>query len=243
MPSSPSSGVGKAILIAAILSLLVTAVRLYGELEGWNPTIWNREPGGGGSPLGVSWLMLPFGFWFGRRLAKGGSRPGPTGKALLLHVVGIGLVVGVFALAINFLSDWHQRAYLINGGAVACGLLALFAGMADERHLRAARARAGGRRAVPVDRSRLGHPLRQGPARVAAGGCAVPADHGAVRHVAVRDHGSGRGPVCGAGCGDGEEGLTHALAPRAARRRASRHAGVTAGHRCATEATPHGRAG
>jgi hypothetical protein len=127
MPSSPSSGVGKAILIAAILSLLVTAVRLYGELEGWNPTIWNREPGGGGSPLGVSWLMLPFGFWFGRRLAKGGSRPGPTGKALLLHVVGIGLVVGVFALAINFLSDWHQRAYLINGGAVACGLLALFA--------------------------------------------------------------------------------------------------------------------
>lgn len=128
MTSSPSPQMRGAVLLAGAIALVVTLTRLYGELQGWNPTaLFNTAPGGGGSPLGISWLVLIFGFWFGRRLAKQGCRPESTGNALALHLLGIALTVGLFALAFNFVSDWRTKGLVINGGALGIGLIALLA--------------------------------------------------------------------------------------------------------------------
>jgi hypothetical protein len=122
MPDSPSRpSIARAVLIAALLTLLVTALRLLGEQRGWSPTIWNREPGGGGSPLGISWLVLPFGFWFGRLLAKNGHRPAAPGKALLFPILAMVAVVVAVALIAKTGVDWTTRAYLVSAIGLAAG--------------------------------------------------------------------------------------------------------------------------
>jgi hypothetical protein len=125
MPDAKSSSLTKAILIAAVLSLLVTVVRLVGQLQGWGGPMFNTEPGGGGSPLGITWLVIPFGFWFGRSLAKQGSRPASLGKSALVLLLGIGLVAAVFAYGIKAVADWQQRVLVIGVGTSIAGLTAL----------------------------------------------------------------------------------------------------------------------
>jgi len=99
MAEKASKGVFSAVLIAAVITLIVTLVRLYGELHQWDPTYFSREPGGHGALVGISWLVPIFGFWFGRRLAQNGKRPASTGRALLFCVIGGALVYGVGMLA------------------------------------------------------------------------------------------------------------------------------------------------
>lgn len=119
--SSPPS-VTKAVFLAALISLLVTALRLYGEQHDWAPTVFNKEPGGGGSWLGISWLVLPFGFWFGRRLAQNGNRPASPGKALLLPIAGIVAVGGLGYVMMQATESWTVRSYGFNALAVMAGL-------------------------------------------------------------------------------------------------------------------------
>lgn len=125
--TSSAPSVRKAVFTAAAVSLAITLLRFFGEREGWDPRFFSRQPGGGGALLGITWLVLPFGFWFGRRLAKNGKRPATTGKALLLHLIGIALVAGVFFVGFKVTDDWRVRGYINNAGAVAAGLLALVA--------------------------------------------------------------------------------------------------------------------
>ncbi|MDO8349132.1 MAG: hypothetical protein Q7T30_02770 [Planctomycetota bacterium] len=135
MPNQPRS-ILHAVLIAAALSLAVNLVRLYGELQKWAPAVFNTEGGGGGSPLGISWLVIVFGFWFGRRLAQNGHRPASTGKSLLLCLAGVGVMVGAAYVAFTFIGppgvdavltddEWRLRSLVFNGGAAAGGLLLL----------------------------------------------------------------------------------------------------------------------
>ena len=53
----------------AVITLAVTLLRLVGELQGWSPLLFNREAGGGGALVGISWLVPVFGAWFGWKLA------------------------------------------------------------------------------------------------------------------------------------------------------------------------------
>ncbi len=126
MPDAPRS-IAKAVLVSAVIALAVNLVRLYGELASWDPFWFNREAGGGGSPLGISWLVIPFGFWFGRRLAQNGHRPASATRALLFPLLGIALMVGVFVGAFQLVGEWRHRAIVMNVGAFCCGLFA-FAG-------------------------------------------------------------------------------------------------------------------
>jgi hypothetical protein len=118
--ASPPS-VTRAVLLAAIVSLLVTALRLYGEQQNWAPTVFAKEPGGS-SWFGITLLVLPFGFWFGRRLAHNGHRPASTGKALLLPVAGIAAIGGLGYLLMQTTESWTVRAYGFNTLAVLAGL-------------------------------------------------------------------------------------------------------------------------
>ena len=58
------------ILVPALVTLAVSILRVYGELQGWNPSLYNREAGGGGALVSITWLVLPIGFWIGYRMAK-----------------------------------------------------------------------------------------------------------------------------------------------------------------------------
>jgi hypothetical protein len=74
----------------------VTLLRLVGELRGWSPATFSRLPGGGLSPLGISWLPPLVGAWLGWRLARAGvvaPRParafgGPAGALVLGLLLG-----------------------------------------------------------------------------------------------------------------------------------------------------------
>ena len=67
------------VLWPALLTLAVTLLRLVGELRGWSPEYFSRLPGGGLSPLGITWLAPLVGFYFGWRLERAGVRsPSPA---------------------------------------------------------------------------------------------------------------------------------------------------------------------
>jgi hypothetical protein len=114
----------RAIAIAAVITLGVSLLRYYGELQQWNPTVFNRDGGGGMAPLGIAWLVIPFGFWFGRLLARAGHGPAQRGRAALWCVLAFLLVVGLFAAVVKLMPYSRTRAVVLSVGACAIGLLA-----------------------------------------------------------------------------------------------------------------------
>ena len=62
----------------ALLTLAVTLLRLVGELRGWSPRYFSRLPGGGLSPLGITWLAPLVGLHLGWRLQRA-RVPAPSG--------------------------------------------------------------------------------------------------------------------------------------------------------------------
>lgn len=93
MTESPR-GIGSAVLLAGVVTLAVTVLRLVGEVQGWNPALFSREPGGGGALVGIGWLPILVGVWFGRRLAQGGHVPTSTLRAVLAALVGAAAMMG-----------------------------------------------------------------------------------------------------------------------------------------------------
>jgi hypothetical protein len=83
----------RAVLVAGAVTLLVTLVRLIGELSKWDPRFFNHTAGGPGAIVGIGWLMAPFGFWFGRLVAAAHGRP-PMRRAWLLTALPLALLIG-----------------------------------------------------------------------------------------------------------------------------------------------------
>ena len=115
------------VLVASIVTLLMTVARALGELNQWHPKWFGTEAGGAGSPFGIVWLVPLFGFLFGRRAAHMGSRP-PFLAAFAVPLAGAAAVVGAAAWITAQvqgaeLQQWMTRvAY----AAPAVALLALF---------------------------------------------------------------------------------------------------------------------
>jgi hypothetical protein len=92
MSNEESARPGQMILVPAIITFAVTLLRLVGELQGWSPRLFSKEAGGGGAIVGISWLVVAFGAWFGWRLAKAGQGPGAIGRALGLTILAFALL-------------------------------------------------------------------------------------------------------------------------------------------------------
>jgi hypothetical protein len=92
---SQETSPGKLILVPAVITFAITLLRLVGELQGWSPALFNREAGGGGAIVGISWLVPIFGAWFGWKLAKAGGSPGRIGPALLIAILAFALMPGI----------------------------------------------------------------------------------------------------------------------------------------------------
>jgi len=96
------------ILVPALITLAVTALRLVGELMRWNPTLFSREAGGAGAIVGIVWLVPIFGVYFARKLVAAGLGPAGAGRALGMALLGLALVpAGIFvanALKLSFMA-------------------------------------------------------------------------------------------------------------------------------------------
>ena len=75
---APGPPVLRLVLWPALLTLAVTLLRLVGELRGWSPEYFSRLPGGGLSPLGITWLAPLVGLYLGWRLQRA-RVPAPSG--------------------------------------------------------------------------------------------------------------------------------------------------------------------
>jgi len=96
-------GIARLVRGAAVLTFLVTLLRLFGERQGWSEVLFSRAPGGLGALVGIVWLVPLFGLFFGWKLAQLEYRPPPAGRAARLCLLAIAVVVvaGLAAYALG----------------------------------------------------------------------------------------------------------------------------------------------
>jgi hypothetical protein len=96
------------ILVPSVITLAVTLLRLVGELQGWSPRLFNREPGGGGALVGIAWLVFVFGAWFAWKLIDQGHFPEgafrPLGYGVLGLLLSLAAVFGAQQLGLPFVA-------------------------------------------------------------------------------------------------------------------------------------------
>jgi len=128
MADSYAPRIGGLLLLAGLVTAIVTAVRVVGEIQGWDPVWFPKEDGGGLPGVDIVWLVPLFGFLFGRRLAQGGSKP-PFVASFFVPMFGVAVLVAAVALILGPGRSEDLRAnfhYLVNGAPIVA-LLALFA--------------------------------------------------------------------------------------------------------------------
>jgi hypothetical protein len=96
--SEGSVSIGKLILVPALITLAITIIRLVGELQHWNPKLFNPEAGGPGSLIGIVWLVPILGVYFALKLCGAGARPERLGRLFLFVLLGIVINIATFAI-------------------------------------------------------------------------------------------------------------------------------------------------
>jgi hypothetical protein len=89
--------------VPALITLAVTSLRLTGELLHWSPSLFNRDPGGGGALVGIVWLIFLFGIFFALRVAASGEQPAALGPAFGWPALGFAINTAVFVAALSLL--------------------------------------------------------------------------------------------------------------------------------------------
>ena len=88
------------IFVPALISLVVTLTRLAGEIRHWSPTWFSSETGGTlpSSPyawvIGITWLAIPFGAYFGIKLAASAGKAPPVLWSLAWAISGVVVMYG-----------------------------------------------------------------------------------------------------------------------------------------------------
>jgi len=87
------------VLVPALISLGVTVLRLLGEIGGWSERWFSRETGGTVPSglswvVGITWLAIPFGAWFGLRLRALGKGPRSLVMSGALAALGVLVAYG-----------------------------------------------------------------------------------------------------------------------------------------------------
>ncbi len=101
MANSSSVPVKDWIMVPALITLLVTILRLVGELMEWSSALFGRTAGGGGALIGIVWLVPVFGIFFGWKLVKGDYPVPGVGK-----VIGLYLLILLLAIGVMFAASW-----------------------------------------------------------------------------------------------------------------------------------------
>jgi len=124
--------VRKLIFWPAVVTLAVTLLRLTGELLNWSPSLFSRAAGGGGSPIGITWLPPVFGVLFAIQLVRAGFGPvsggRAVGRALLGLVATLGVAFGSFALGIIKRGQPSVLSLVVFTAAIAIGAAIAWSG-------------------------------------------------------------------------------------------------------------------
>ncbi len=102
MSATASKGqvnIGRLILVPALITLAITVLRLVGELNHWDPKLFNPAAGGGGALVGIAWLPFVFGVYFALKVSAAGEGPASAGRPILFYVLGVVIVVIVALIA------------------------------------------------------------------------------------------------------------------------------------------------
>jgi len=99
--------IGRLIVVPAVVSIAMTALRLVGELLHWPKPLVNSDVCGK-AILGVVWLVPIFGIYFAVKLFYAGDTPERFGRSLLLAISGLAL-----KLAGTFLMESHAMTYAL----------------------------------------------------------------------------------------------------------------------------------
>ena len=94
MESASNNRIARLILVPSLITLVITLLRIAGELRHWSPTLFNSSPGGGGALVGITWLVLIFGVYFALKLSSDGKGPASAGRSAGMAVFGLLLLVG-----------------------------------------------------------------------------------------------------------------------------------------------------
>ena len=128
-PSDPAPGTWKLVKGPAIVTLVVSLVRLIGELLELPPALFSREPGGGGALVGITWLVLVFGFYFGWRLARTDGAPSVPGRSMLTIFVGLVGALVLFFVLMGIPEEDQEidltKLWVFMAGAWVCSLATL----------------------------------------------------------------------------------------------------------------------
>lgn len=84
------------VLWPAVLTLAITLLRLFGELQGWSRSLFNPVTGGGAALVGISWLPFFFGPYFAWKLAREGRLPERAWRVAGLALLGVALTMACF---------------------------------------------------------------------------------------------------------------------------------------------------
>jgi hypothetical protein len=114
--------------VPALVTVAVTLLRLTGELRGWSPAWFSRLPGGGLSPVGITWLVPLVGFYFGWRLGRAGLRPSSLGRVVGLAAAAlVGLPLLALLVGRLLRTGWTANFVVWAVAAVAAAALAVAA--------------------------------------------------------------------------------------------------------------------
>jgi hypothetical protein len=103
MANDEKLSVTRLIAVPAVITLVVTLVRLTGELEHWGMPWFGNKAGGEGAIVGISWLPLIFGPYFAIKLAKSGHGWQSGAGAWGFLGLGVVIVIAGAALGLTFL--------------------------------------------------------------------------------------------------------------------------------------------
>jgi hypothetical protein len=119
MANSNRVNVARLVAIPAVITLLVTILRVVGELKHWSPVFFNTAAGGGGAVVGIAWLPIIFGPYFAMKLIDAGEGPSSAGRAIGYGVGG--LVVFAIGAAIAGSSLKHPSPLTFVGFLITLG--------------------------------------------------------------------------------------------------------------------------
>jgi hypothetical protein len=122
MSSDNRAHIARLILIPSVITLVVTLLRVTGELRYWSPALFNPSAGGGGALVGITWLVPVFGIYFALKLASAGEGPTGVGRAVGMAILGLIVMAGG-----SFLFVAHEVHF---PGKLAIGFLLIVAAAA-----------------------------------------------------------------------------------------------------------------
>ncbi|HWO01148.1 MAG TPA: hypothetical protein VNS63_17945 [Blastocatellia bacterium] len=118
--ANPNVSIWQLIFIPAVITLAITILRLVGELKHWPTSLFNPKAGGGGSIIGITWLVPILGVYFALKLSSAGQGPASAAKTIGYALLGLAVTFAGGYIGFGLKAEFP--------GKLAIGLLLTAAG-------------------------------------------------------------------------------------------------------------------